>query len=243
VKVSANGDRAADWWVDDVVTNAQGSDFVVHGPAGLMSAARIQLPGAFNVANAALSIVALVEAGVPLMHAVSGVASCAHVPGRMQRVEAGQSFTAIVDYAHTPDAVATLLASLREVTPGRLIVVLGCGGDRDRAKRPLMGAAAVRGADVAVLTSDNPRSEDPLEILAAMEAGVADVPAQDRAQVIVEPDRRAAIRLAVSVAGPGDVVAVTGKGHERVQEIGGQRLPFDDATELAGAIGAAVRAS
>jgi UDP-N-acetylmuramoyl-L-alanyl-D-glutamate--2,6-diaminopimelate ligase len=203
----------------------------------------IQLPGAFNVANAALSIVALVEAGVPLVSAVTGVGSCTQVPGRMQPVRAGQAFTAVVDYAHTPEAVSTLLGTLRPVTSGRLIVVLGCGGDRDRSKRPLMGAAAATGADVAVLTSDNPRSEDPLEILAAMQAGAAQVPDNVRAQVIVEPDRRTAIRRAVSMAASDDVVVVAGKGHERVQEVGTQRLPFDDVTELAAAIGAVAQAS
>jgi UDP-N-acetylmuramoyl-L-alanyl-D-glutamate--2,6-diaminopimelate ligase len=242
VTVSPGGGSDADWWVDSVDTSESGSTFVLHAPAGVMGTASTQLPGAFNVANAALSIVALVEAGVPLMTAIAGVATCAYVPGRMQRVDIGQPFTAVVDYAHTPDAVATLLATLRPVTAGRLIVVLGCGGDRDRSKRPLMGAAAAGGADVAVLTSDNPRSEDPLAILAAMEAGTSDVPAADRAEVVIEPDRRAAIRLAAGLASAGDVVAVAGKGHERVQEISGEKRPFDDAAELADAISAAVRA-
>jgi UDP-N-acetylmuramoyl-L-alanyl-D-glutamate--2,6-diaminopimelate ligase len=243
VAVSPRGDGAADWWVDAIDASSTGSIFVLHGPGGMSATVQTQLPGDFNVANAALAIVALAEAGVPLTSAIAGVAACSAVPGRMQRVDAGQPFTAVVDYAHTPDAVATLLESLRAVTSGRLIVVLGCGGDRDQSKRPLMGAAAARGSDVAVLTSDNPRSEDPRAILAAMEAGVADVPPSERAQVMVEPDRRAAIRLAVSLAAPGDVVVVAGKGHERVQEKGGTRLPFDDAEELAAAIGAAVRAS
>ena len=243
VAVSPVGDSDADWWVDAIDTTPTGSTFVLHGPGGMSTTAYTPLPGAFNIANAALAIVALVEAGVPLTNAVSGIATCANVPGRMQRVEAGQSFAAVVDYAHTPDAVATLLASLRAVTSGRVIAVLGCGGDRDESKRPLMGAAVAHGADVAVLTSDNPRSEDPRAILAAMESGVAEVPAADRAQVMVEPDRRAAIRLAVGLASSGDVVVVAGKGHERVQVVDGETLPFDDAEELTAAIGAVVRAS
>ena len=127
----------------------------------------MRLPGAFNVANALVAVAALAAAGVPLADAARGVGQVDGVPGRMERVDVGQPYLALVDYAHTPDALETLLASLRPVTPGRLIVVFGAGGDRDRGKRPLMGAAAARCADVVVLTSDNPRSEDPLAILAA----------------------------------------------------------------------------
>jgi UDP-N-acetylmuramoyl-L-alanyl-D-glutamate--2,6-diaminopimelate ligase len=140
----------------------------------------------------------------------------------MERVDAGQPFAALVDYAHTPDAVETLLRSVRAVTQGRVIVVLGCGGDRDRSKRPLMGTAAVDGADLAVLTSDNPRSEDPLAILAEMTQPGA----------VVEPDRRAAIAYAVQQAAPGDTVVVAGKGHERGQEVAGVVTPFDDREVL-----------
>ena len=207
----------ADWPVHDVVLRPDGSSFGV-GPA----AAAVRLPGEFNVSNAAVAAVTLVEAGVDLDAAVSGVAGLTGVPGRMERVDAGQAFTALVDYAHTPDAVATLLASVREVTAGRVIVVLGCGGDRDRGKRPLMGRAAVTGADVAILTSDNPRSEDPLAILADM--------AQPDA--LQEVDRRKAIALAVSMARPGDTVVVAGKGHESGQDVGGVVTPFDDRKVL-----------
>lgn len=140
----------------------------------------------------------------------------------MERIDEGQPFAALVDYAHTPDAVRTLLTTVREVTPGRVLVVLGCGGDRDRGKRPLMGAAAVEGADVAVLTSDNPRGEDPLAILAQMAAPGA----------VVEPDRRVAIELAVRQARPGDTVVVAGKGHESGQDVGGVVMPFDDREVL-----------
>jgi UDP-N-acetylmuramoyl-L-alanyl-D-glutamate--2,6-diaminopimelate ligase len=148
----------------------------------------------------------------------------------MERVDVGQPFLAVVDYAHTPDALDTLLAALRPVTSGKLIVVLGAGGDRDRGKRPLMGAAAARGADVVVLTDDNPRSEDPREILAAVRAGADGVPAT---ALHVEHDRAAAIALAVSLATAGDTVVVAGKGHEQGQEIAGVVRPFDDRTVLA----------
>jgi UDP-N-acetylmuramoyl-L-alanyl-D-glutamate--2,6-diaminopimelate ligase len=156
--------------------------------------------------------------------AVRGIAELPGVPGRMERVDAGQPFLAVVDYAHTPDAVTTLLKTVRAVTPGRVLVVLGCGGDRDRGKRPLMGRAAVDGADVAFLTSDNPRSEDPLAILAEM---AADAPG-----AVVEPDRRAAICAAVRAARPGDAVVVAGKGHETGQEVDGVVTPFDDRQVL-----------
>src|SRR5690606_29550865 len=148
----------------------------------------------------------------------------------------GDAFTAIVDYSHKPGAVESVLHSLREVTAGRLTVVLGCGGDRDRGKRPLMGEAAARLADVAVFTSDNPRSEDPLAILAAMLEGALNVPRPERAHVIMEPDRAAAIGLAIDRAEPGDVVLVAGKGHEQGQDIAGEVIPFDDRQVVAEAI-------
>jgi len=141
-----------------------------------------------------------------------------------------------VDYSHKPGAVEAVLGALRSVTPGDLIVVLGCGGDRDRGKRPLMGAAAARLADVAILTSDNPRSEDPLAILDEMLHGVLGVHEGARARVIVEPDRAAAIGLAVGLAGKGDVVLVAGKGHETGQYMAGTVLPFDDRAVTATAL-------
>jgi UDP-N-acetylmuramoyl-L-alanyl-D-glutamate--2,6-diaminopimelate ligase len=162
--------------------------------------------------------------------AARGLAGLSAVPGRMERVDAGQPFLAVVDYAHTPDAVTSLLAEARSLTGagGRVVVVLGCGGDRDRGKRPLMGAAAARAADVAVFTNDNPRGEDPQAILDAMLAG-ADGGA---ARVVVEPDRRAAIRLAVAGCAGGDVLVVAGKGHEQGQETAGVVQPFDDRVVL-----------
>jgi UDP-N-acetylmuramoyl-L-alanyl-D-glutamate--2,6-diaminopimelate ligase len=188
------------------------------------------------VANALAAIVALVEAGVGLATAVTGIGACPGVPGRLERVEAGQDFTVLVDYSHKPGAVEAVLAALRPVTQGNLAIVLGCGGDRDSSKRPLMGAAAASLADIAILTTDNPRSEDPLAILAEMLAGTLKVPARDRAHIIIEPDRSAAIGLAIRGAGKGDVVLIAGKGHERGQYMGSAVIPFDDREVAAAAL-------
>ncbi len=225
---SAAGDPSASWRAEDVRSGADGSTFRVVGPGGVAADASVALPGPFNVANALGAVVALVEAGVSLATAVSGVAACPGVPGRLERVDTGQDFTVLVNYSHKPGAVEAVLRALRPVTQGQLSIVLGCGGDRDRGKRPLMGAAAARLADLAILTSDNPRSEDPLAILAEMLQGVLTVPAAERARVIIEPDRAAAIALAIAAADKGDIVLVAGKGHERGQYIGDSVIPFDD---------------
>jgi len=221
----------ADWSVSDVATDGTGSRFVVRGP-GVEMATAIALPGAFNISNALLAFATLVSAGVDPRDAAAGIADVSVVPGRMEAVSAGQPFVALVDYAHTPEAVVTLLTTLRATTKGRVIVVLGCGGDRDRAKRPLMGAAAARLADVAILTSDNPRSEEPAQIVAAVLEGAMGVAAAQRGDVIVELDRRAAIAIAVERARAGDVVVVAGKGHEQGQEVAGVVHPFDDRAVL-----------
>jgi UDP-N-acetylmuramoyl-L-alanyl-D-glutamate--2,6-diaminopimelate ligase len=233
---SAEGDPAADWRAAEARSGTDGSIFRIVGPGGVEADASVTLPGPYNVANALGAVVALVEAGVNLATAVAGVAACPGVPGRLERVDAGQDFTVLVDYSHKPGAVEAVLRALRPITGGRLSIVLGCGGDRDRAKRPLMGAAAARLADVAILTSDNPRSEDPLAILGEMLAGVLDVPERQRARVIVEPDRSAAIGQAIAMAAKGDMVVVAGKGHERGQYIGGAVIPFDDREVAAEAI-------
>src|SRR5215469_9052766 len=227
--------RNADWRAADVRCGADGSTFRVIGPGGVEADASVTLPGSFNVANALGAIVALVEAGTPLEDAVAGVAGCPGVPGRLERVPGGPA-DVFVDYSHKPGAVEAVLGALRSVTAGDLIVVLGCGGDRDRGKRPLMGAAAARLADVAILTSDNPRSEDPLAILDEMLHGVLGVYEGARARVIVEPDRAAAIGLAAGLAGKGDVVLVAGKGHETGQYVAGTVLPFDDRAVTAAAL-------
>lgn len=240
---SAAGNPAADWHATDVRAGADGSTFRVIGPGGVEADASVTLPGPFNVANALAAIVALVEAGVGLADAVAGVAACPGVPGRLERVEAGQDFTVLVDYSHKPGAVEAVLRALRPVTLGSLTIVLGCGGDRDRAKRPLMGAAAASLAETAIFTSDNPRSEDPLAILAEMLDGTLAVPAPERAHVIIEPDRAAAISLAIERAGKGDVVLVAGKGHEKGQYAGGSVIPFDDRAVASEALGRRLAAS
>ena len=235
VDVTSVGDAPADWIrLDESVTPAGGRT-TLRDPDGHEHDVEVSLPGRFNVRNAAIAYVALVLAGIDPAAARSGIASVTAIPGRMERVDAGQPFLALVDYAHTPAAVRTLLAEVRAlVGAGRVIVVLGCGGDRDRGKRPLMGAAVARGADVAVLTNDNPRSEDPLAILAAMEAGAREV--GGTAEIVVEPDRRRAIALAVDRSKAGDVLVVAGKGHEQGQEQDGVVTPFDDRVVLRGAL-------
>ncbi|TDC24337.1 UDP-N-acetylmuramoyl-L-alanyl-D-glutamate--2,6-diaminopimelate ligase [Streptomyces sp. 8K308] len=233
---SAEGHPDADWRAEGVAVGPLGSTFTVIGPEGQRVSAAAPLPGPFNVANALAAITALAVAGADPQTAADGVATVPGVPGRLERVDAGQPYLAVVDYAHKPDAVESVLHALRKVTEGRLHAVLGCGGDRDPHKRPKMGAALARLADTAVLTSDNPRSEDPLAILAAMLAGAAEVPAHERGTVLVEEDRAAAIAAAVARAEAGDVVLVAGKGHERGQDIAGVIRPFDDRTELRAAI-------
>ena len=187
-------------------------------------------PGRFNVDNAATAVVAAIAAGVPAEVAARGVAACPGAPGRLERVDAGQPFTVLVDYAHTPDAIEQVVATVRDLLDPdrRVVVVLGAGGDRDRAKRGPMGAAAAL-ADVAVLTTDNPRSEDPRAILDAVLAGARDaVAAGAPARIHAELDRRDAIRHAFEVARDGDVVVIAGKGHETGQEFEDRTLPFDD---------------
>jgi UDP-N-acetylmuramoyl-L-alanyl-D-glutamate--2,6-diaminopimelate ligase len=223
-----------DWQAVELNCGPAGSEFTVMAPRGLGAArARVQLAGQFNVSNALCAIALLTETGTALEAAIEGVAALAGVPGRMERIETGQPFLALVDYAHTPAAVSGALANVRELVTGRVLLVLGCGGDRDRGKRPMMGAAAVQGADLAILTSDNPRSEDPLAILAQMQAGAQQAAGAGAVgSFVVEPDRAAAIARAVSEARPGDAVVVAGKGHESGQDVGGVVHPFDDRDVL-----------
>jgi UDP-N-acetylmuramoyl-L-alanyl-D-glutamate--2,6-diaminopimelate ligase len=182
------------------------------------------LRGTFNVSNCLAAIAAGEVLGLDPDAVVRGVAAVQDVPGRMEPVDAGQDFLVVVDYAHTPDSIRNVLVAARPLATGRVIVVFGCGGDRDRAKRTPMGMAATEGADLTVVTSDNPRSEDPSDIIAAIERGAA----AGGGPYVVEPDRRVAIRLALAEARPGDVVVVAGKGHETVQELADGTVPFDD---------------
>ncbi|MCZ4500533.1 MAG: UDP-N-acetylmuramoylalanyl-D-glutamate--2,6-diaminopimelate ligase [Marmoricola sp.] len=234
----AGGD--ADWRAEDVVLRPEGSSFTVVAPDGARIPARVPLTGAFNVANALCAIALAAEAGFDPVAVAVGLAASGGVPGRLERIDAGQDFLAVVDYAHKPDALVAALAALRPLTAGRLILVLGAGGDRDTGKRPLMGEIGARDADVLVVTDDNPRSEDPATIRAAVLAGTDLVAAADRAIVIEVGDRRDAIGRAVALAAPGDTVLVAGKGHETGQEIGtGQDRvlhPFDDRVEVRAAL-------
>jgi UDP-N-acetylmuramoyl-L-alanyl-D-glutamate--2,6-diaminopimelate ligase len=231
-----------DWHASEVAELDFGQRFVAHGPGGIAVDAGVAMPGRHNIANALLAIASLVAVGVDAGVAARGVAGCGGVPGRMQRIDAPGPVLGVVDYAHKPDAVVEVLAALRG--PGRLICVIGAGGDRDRAKRPLMGAAAARGADVVIVTDDNPRTEDPAsiraELLAAAHAAVdgsAPPGAPPGAAAVVEvAGRRKAIEEAVRLAAAGDVIALLGKGHERGQEVGGEVYPFDDRDELMAAL-------
>ncbi|HSI93501.1 MAG TPA: UDP-N-acetylmuramoyl-L-alanyl-D-glutamate--2,6-diaminopimelate ligase, partial [Jiangellaceae bacterium] len=236
VTTVALDDPKADWVViAREAADSGGSTRVdLEGPDSRRLVVETPLPGMFNVANATLAVVMLVTAGMPAADAIRGVASCPGVPGRMERVRlATAEPLAVVDYAHTPEAIATVLRALRPSTRGRLIAVLGAGGDRDRDKRPLMGAAAARHADLVVVTDDNPRSEDPAAIRSAVLAGTAEVPAADRAETREVADRAAAISAALGAAsGPADTVVVLGKGHEQGQEVAGVVHPFDDRTAL-----------
>ncbi|MEC8425221.1 MAG: UDP-N-acetylmuramoyl-L-alanyl-D-glutamate--2,6-diaminopimelate ligase, partial [Myxococcota bacterium] len=187
---------------------------------------RMPLVGGHNLENALMAMACALAIGVPLEAALAGLWRLPPVPGRLEPVPGARGFHAFVDYAHTPDALERVLATLRPLTTGRLTVVFGCGGDRDRSKRPLMGIAAERGADRVVLTSDNPRSEDPTLLLRQIQTGM-DGPA------LVEPDRERAIREALMAARPGDVVLIAGKGHEATQTIGDRTLEFHDPTVAA----------
>lgn len=236
VTVSAAGRIDAGWRAERVQPTGDGGQrFTAIEPSGAQTEMSLPLPGAFMVANALLALACLDAAGVPAGVAATGMAAVS-VPGRLQRVDAGQPYLALVDYAHKPGAVAALLDTLRaRVAPaGRLLVVLGCGGDRDTAKRPLMGAAAARRADLLVITDDNPRAEPPAAIRAAMRAGALAAP--PLGEVIEVGDRRDAIAAAVRRAGPDDILVVAGKGHETGQRIGDTTRPFDDVNELAAAI-------
>ncbi len=214
----------ADWSVSDVVRAASGSTFVVRAPDGQTFPGGCSLPGDFNVSNSLAAIAACGEAGLDAEAVAAGIMSAGGVPGRFERVDAGQDFVVIVDYAHKPDAVEAAIQTMRPLTEGQVIVVIGAGGDRDPGKRPIMGEIAARLADVLVITDDNPRTEDPATIRAAMKAGA------DRgvAEVLEIGDRRAAIFEAIGRARAGDVVLVAGKGHETGQEIQGVVHPFDD---------------
>jgi UDP-N-acetylmuramoyl-L-alanyl-D-glutamate--2,6-diaminopimelate ligase len=238
-------EHEADYRAHDVKVAREGCRLRLSTPAG-ERALTLPLPGRFNVANALGALAAVHALAEAERHApsartfvsageldvlVAALERGVHVPGRMEPVQEGQEYAVLVDYAHTPDSLQNVLATARELTAGRVICVFGAGGDRDREKRPLMGAAAARLADVVVVTSDNPRSEEPEAIIEQIMRGTADARPLGAAKVIVELDRRAAIERAIGAAAPGDVVVIAGKGHEQGQEFaGGRQVAFDDVT-------------
>jgi UDP-N-acetylmuramoyl-L-alanyl-D-glutamate--2,6-diaminopimelate ligase len=216
-------DREADYTARDVSFTLTGARFVLSCAAGELEL-HSPLPGRFNVANVLAALATVHRLGVPLATVAAALPGIEPVPGRFQPVDEGQEFAVLVDYAHTPDSLENVLATARGLTDRRVVCVFGCGGDRDRGKRPQMGEIASRLADVVVVTSDNPRSEDPSQIVAEILAGVG-----DRTGVESLVDRREAVARAIGLAGPGDVVVIAGKGHEQGQEFaGGRKLPFDD---------------
>jgi UDP-N-acetylmuramoyl-L-alanyl-D-glutamate--2,6-diaminopimelate ligase len=224
----------ADWRAEHVSLETAGSGFTVVTPGGARIPAWVPLTGEFNVANALCAIALAGEAGLDPQLVADGIARSGGVPGRLEQVDRGQDFLVIVDYAHKPDAVEAALAALRTLTQGRLILVIGAGGDRDMGKRPLMGEIGARLADVLVVTDDNPRTEDPAAIRAAVLAGAAEV--AEGAEVLETGDRRTAIRQAIAMARSGDTVVIAGKGHETGQEIDGTVHPFDDRDEVRSAL-------
>ena len=192
----------------------------------------LRLRGAFNAMNALAAFAAGRALQIPRASIVAGIERVASVPGRLEPVDAGQPFQVLVDYAHTPDALERALEAVRAFRPARVLCVFGCGGDRDKGKRPLMGAVAARLADQVILTSDNPRSEDPLAILREIEEGISGAK-----NVRTIPDRAEAIAAAIEAAAPRDALLIAGKGHETYQILGSKTLPFDDREVALAALG------
>ncbi|NLL19044.1 MAG: UDP-N-acetylmuramoyl-L-alanyl-D-glutamate--2,6-diaminopimelate ligase [Clostridia bacterium] len=211
-----------DYQAVDLEISPKGAAFRLKGRSPLRL--QLNLTGRFSIYNALAAVATALEEGVPLELIQEALAKFHGVPGRFELVDAGQEFTVVVDYAHTPDGLENVLQTAREISNGRVITVFGCGGDRDRTKRPLMGEAVARYSDFAIVTSDNPRTEDPEAIINDILPGLAG--AEGRYQVVV--DRKAGIHRALEVAKAGDLVVIAGKGHEDYQIIGKKKYPFDD---------------
>jgi UDP-N-acetylmuramoyl-L-alanyl-D-glutamate--2,6-diaminopimelate ligase len=223
--VSYGDGPSDDYRISGVAVDLSGSDFTISTPGG-EAGVRLNVPGRVNVWNCSGAIAACMETGSTLRDCISAIGEYRGVPGRLEVVDNPFGFLVAVDYAHTPDALERLLEQVREISGGRVIVVFGAGGDRDRGKRPVMGRIAVSGSDVAVVTSDNPRTEDPRSIIDDILRGSGTGPG-----VIVEPDRRRAIGIAVKMASEGDAVIIAGKGHEDYQVLGREKVHFDDREE------------
>ncbi len=233
ISVSAHNQQA-NWKITETTSSGSSKSAVqltIVGPGGILLSIESPLIGDYNSANVLMALALAVESGIDPLAAADALNTAKGAPGRMELVDLAQNFTAVVDYAHTPDAVSAALKAIRGATKGKVIAVLGCGGDRDAAKRPLMGNSLISGADIAIFTSDNPRSEDPLSILDQMHEGI-----QLAENHFVIVDRREAIKFAVENASRNDCVVVLGKGHETGQEVMGKISPFDDRVELKAAI-------
>ena len=230
VQISRNA-KSADWYFERIEIGVHSAAIAIRGTGGILIETTTKLVGDFNLDNLLMAIAISVASGIDPIDIAAITPKLTGAEGRLEKVDLGQSFSALVDYAHSPDSVMRVLAALRESTAGKIIAVLGCGGDRDKSKRPLMGAALIAGSDIAIFTSDNPRSEDPAEIVKEMVSGLT-LPASTS----IELDRKRAIEIAVSAAEAGDVVVLLGKGHEPGQEIAGVKHNFDDRLVLAAAI-------
>jgi UDP-N-acetylmuramoyl-L-alanyl-D-glutamate--2,6-diaminopimelate ligase len=231
VRTISRRNEKADWNYDFAVPNSRGHDVSIRGPGGILINGFLPLHGGYNLDNALMAVALAYESGVDPVEISLVLPTLLSAHGRMEPVNVGQDFAAFVDYAHSPDAVSRVLESCRMMTAGKLVAVLGCGGDRDASKRALMGLALSVGSDISIFTSDNPRYENPEDILEQMVTGLS-IEHPDKIML----DRREAIRYAVLHAKPGDLVIVLGKGHETGQEIAGVVMPFDDRLELARAI-------
>lgn len=218
-------ERAADIRARQAVVKEGGASFVLN-IGGEEIEIKTPLSGAFNIYNILAAAGVGYGAGVSLDRIKQGIESVTEVPGRFQRIDLGQKFTVVVDYAHTPHGLENAIRAARKISQGRLITVFGCGGDRDRGKRPIMGSVSGELSDFTIITSDNPRSEDPLKIIGEIEKGIKVTPGQD--SYLVVEDREEAIRRAIGMARAGDFVLIAGKGHERVQEFAGYEIEFDD---------------
>ena len=230
VSISRNM-KSADWYFERIEIGARSTEISIRGAGGVLIETTTKLVGNFNFDNLLLAIAISVASGIDPIDIAAITPSLSGAEGRLEKVDLGQTFTALVDYAHSPDSVSSVLETLRISTSGKVIAVLGCGGDRDKSKRPLMGAALLTGSDLAIFTSDNPRSEDPNQIIKEMVSGLS-LPSTS----VIEVDRKRAIEIAVAAADPGDVVVILGKGHESGQEIAGVKHSFDDRLVLAAAI-------
>ena len=224
-------DQSATWHFVSITQDYMGAHVAIRGSGGILIEGKVQLHGGYNYDNLLMAVAIATESGIDPIDIAAILPHLSGAVGRLESVRLGQNFTALVDYAHSPDAVSRVLETAHEITDGRVIAVLGCGGDRDSSKRPLMGKALLDGADIAIFTSDNPRSEDPEKILVQMTLGL-DI--QEPSAII--QDRALGIKAAVNHAQEGDLVVVLGKGHEKGQEIDGVVHPFDDRVELARAI-------